>query len=77
MLLGKPEEKEMIINMGPWGALWICSLQPINGTDRAAKDRFHMLSYPQRVLIDGERQGFGCSIHTEVCTEYFAVGFGK
>lgn len=47
MLLGKPEEKEMIINMGPWGALWICSLQSINGTDIAAKGRFHMPSAPR------------------------------
>jgi len=48
MLLGKPEEKEMIINMGPWGgALWICSLQSINGIDIAAKGRVHMPSAPR------------------------------
>lgn len=74
MLLGKPEEKEMIIHMGPWGTL---CMQSINGTDTVAKSRFHMSYAPQRVLKDEERQYFGYSIHTAVCIECSVVGFRK
>lgn len=47
MLLGKPEEKKNDNQYGSSGALWICSLQSINGTDMAAKGRFHMASAPR------------------------------
>lgn len=74
MLLGKAEEKEMIIHMGPWRTLCMHS---INRTDTVAKGRFHMSYVPQRVLKDEERQYFGCSIHTAVCIGCSVVGFRK